>query len=406
MNSKPKVVITSGHRWNYFQWFLLGFYELEHAKKIRFKIKLPLSSRILLSHSHIILFLLNRVKRFKRIIVNLNEKVSPDSYNMEGYVIFPNGKKKSFVVDSADAPYLFDYDELRCCDCYFKMQYPVYLEEEEFHLSESVSIPWSDHKHVNPNITILTARGERKRLEKGFDKLKEKIKPLMVGPRQLGSGVDYQSLKAGFQNYMSSFSCKKEKRFMCYFGNAQGPLPESNIDSIDYDWEADICGYFKDQINHPNEKRAKVASILEKYGEQADARIISNYYSDSGVGNNVNKVIELKDFCSHISKFEYNFNVSGYRMSIPNRFIESFMAGTAIVTDSLSVKWYKPFSHNEVIETVPMGYLRNDDVNWCAFEDMVEELPACDSNKIKEQFNEKWRPDVVAIYMLNTLADL
>lgn len=51
-----------------------------------------------------------------------------------------------------------------------------------------------------------------------------------------------------------------------------------------------------------------------------------------------------------------NLNISGYRMSVPNCFIESFMVGTAIMTDELFVKWYKPFD-KEVFETIGMSYL-------------------------------------------------
>ncbi|WP_305818610.1 hypothetical protein [Photobacterium leiognathi] len=50
-------------------------------------------------------------------------------------------------------------------------------------------------------------------------------------------------------------------------------------------------------------------------------------------------------------------------MSIPNRFIDSFISGTAILTDELSVKWYQPFGC-EVYETVAIGYKKTDDVDW------------------------------------------
>lgn len=47
MNSETKVVITSGYRWSYFQWFLLGLYELEKQGEISLELKLPLGSHIL-----------------------------------------------------------------------------------------------------------------------------------------------------------------------------------------------------------------------------------------------------------------------------------------------------------------------------------------------------------------------
>lgn len=95
-------------------------------------------------------------------------------------------------------------------------------------------------------------------------------------------------------------------------------------------------------------------------------------------------------------------NVSGYRMSIPNRFIESFMVGTGIVTDKLAVKWYKPFNE-EVYETVPMGYLPMNQVDWRKFEFDMNHLPSLDSKKVVEAFEDKWSPMVVAQYIIDTV---
>ena len=44
---KPEVVIYKGRRWDYFEWFILGFYELEKSGKINFKFKPSLSNRLL-----------------------------------------------------------------------------------------------------------------------------------------------------------------------------------------------------------------------------------------------------------------------------------------------------------------------------------------------------------------------
>ena len=55
-----------------------------------------------------------------------------DNYNMSGYVIFLDGNKKYFTIDSADAPYLFDSSRLEKSDVYFKMQCPIDLDNEGF----------------------------------------------------------------------------------------------------------------------------------------------------------------------------------------------------------------------------------------------------------------------------------
>ena len=89
-------------------------------------------------------------------------------------------------------------------------------------------------------------------------------------------------------------------------------------------------------------------------------------------------------------------------MSIPNRFIESFLVGTAIMTDKLAIKWYKPFG-KEVIETVPMGYLLNDKVDWSQFETDIQNLPTVSKEDVIKEYNDKWEPRVVAKYIIDTV---
>lgn len=161
-------------------------------------------------------------------------------------------------------------------------------------------------------------------------------------------------------------------------------------------------GYFGDSISHPNEKRSKISQLLNTMGKNYDGRIICDDYADTNATQNKALIIPLPDFCDHIAGFEYNINVSGYRMSIPNRFMESFIVGTAIMTDKLAVKWYLPFDE-EVVETVEMGYLPNKDVDWRQFEQDLKSLPKADKSRIIELFEQKWRPDRVANYIITTV---
>ena len=92
-------------------------------------------------------------------------------------------------------------------------------------------------------------------------------------------------------------------------------------------------------------------------------------------------------------------------MSIPNRFIESFMVGTAIITDKLHVKWYQDFDDCEVIETTEMGYLKNDDVDWNRVREDFTNLPETQPDKIIDCFNRKWAPEVVAKYIIEAVLD-
>ena len=389
------VVITSVHRWSYFLWFILGFYRLQRMSKIRFKLSLDIAERL---NATILSSL------FKRAGVSLGT----DSYLMEGYICFSNGVTKTFCIDSADSPFLFDEDRLKHCDIYFKMQYPKCLDEENipngFSLTPDIVIPWSDHKHIE-NDKSLTDRGERRKIP-NLKQYKDKIKPLMIGPRRLSmrftmDNLSEMALEKGYRNYVTASKLHKEKKFMCYFGNSKGPV-ENTIDFIlDYDNEGDILTKFKGKINHPNEKRAIVAKILNEF-PNSDARIIALGNSDSNDCTRNNEPVPLDKFCEHISKFQYNANVSGYRLSIPNRFIESFMAGTAVITDKLHVRWYKPFA-DEVIESVDMGYLLNDAVNWRQYQKDLESVPDIDTKKILTEYKEKWTPEKAADYIVNTV---
>lgn len=389
-NKKIILVITSGYRWSYFEWFLLGLKILQHENIVDIKYKLPLGSSLLMrTTSEVISKILNK-------IIVAKEK---DSYNLEGYFIFPNGMKKSFCIDSADSPFLFNLDALKSVDVYFKMQCPKNIEANSFELTDTINFLWTDHAHKDPSLR-LTDRGERKTIP-SLIPYAQKIKPLMIGPRQLSKGCSYRALKRGYINYIKYRKNKKRDKIMCYFGNAKGPGYEKKVVNPDLDWEKDIMGFYGKKVSHPNEKRAIVAQYISRQ-PHSDARVISQENSDTSVKRNKKLVIPLKDFCKHISKFQYNMNVSGYRLSIPNRFIESFMVGTAIFTDKLSVKWYKPFN-NEVKETVRMGYLPIDQVDWKKFKIDLDTLPKSNPDKVIENFEKKWSPKVVAQYIIDTV---
>ena len=387
--TKPRVIITNASMWSYFDWFLLGFYKLRDAGEIELDFRLPLINKILSAIS-------------VRGIGRLRRKFIADDYNMDGYIIFTDGTRKTFTIDCADSPHIFDADKLRNTDIYFKMQCPIDLDSDYFAMSDVIHAPWSDHKYLDNSQTTLTTIVER-RVINDFAQYTSKIKPLMIGPRRLSNGILYKSLESGYNNYLSARSMNKAKKFMCYFGNAQGPKPRENITRPDYDSEGSIMGFYGSEASHPNEKRAKIAEYLSQFRGMADARIISTANADSGIKTNKELIVPIEDFCKFISGFQYNFNVSGYRKSIPNRFIESFIVGTAIVTDKLSVKWYLPFDPCEVFETVEMGYLRNDKVDWEQFRHDVKTLPETEPQKIIDCFNRKWEPSVVARYIIDTV---
>lgn len=395
--NKPKVIITSMPRYAYFQWFLLGFYELERMGIIALNIRHSLYEHmVFLFNSRLICGGLLRILKKWRIN---NRYVFKDSYNLTGYYI-ENGEKKRFVIDSADAPFLFSSKELERCSVYFKMQCPLDLDSQGFQLNKDVLIPWTDHEHKDKTL-LLQDEGERRPCD-SFEKNKRKIRPLMIGVRLLARGCSYRALSKAYDSLLDSRGVKKDKKLMCYFGNSSGPKIPKAVRELDYDSEMCLMGCFHDKMDHPNEKRSIAAKIIKDMGDGYDARVINEGNSDSGKHSNTDQIIPLAKFSYHVARFQYNLNISGYRLSIPNRFIDSFVSGTAIVTDKLSVRWYKPFGKS-VFETVEMGYLKNTDVNWQKFRNDLNELPEISSQQVIDDYEEKWTPVQVAKYIIEEL---
>ena len=89
-------------------------------------------------------------------------------------------------------------------------------------------------------------------------------------------------------------------------------------------------------------------------------------------------------------------------MKISRRDYKSFIVGTAIITDKLAVKWYLPFE-DEVVETVEMGYLPQDQVDWSKAKQDLINLPDISKEKILAQYERKWAPTPVARYLVATV---
>lgn len=387
----PIVVITKmTPRWRPFQVFILGLYELERLGEIKLKFRCDWFYRL----STIMPDLPHVGGVFHQLAVFFLK----DSYNMEGYVE-QNGKRHSFCIDSSDTPYSFDGDALDRVKVYFKMQCPKTIEPQKgFRFSDDVFVPYCDHRHVDSSLS-LTAEGERMPLP-NIEANKHKVQPCVIGFRRLADGNSYVSLRNGWENYRKGAYLKASRKAMCYFGNALGPQPKPDS-PFDLDNEKGILNHYP-SLNHPNEKRAQVAQIMQTLGAQYDARLINSGKFGDNSQVHPELIVPIDQFCAHISDFQYNYNVSGYRMSIPNRFMESFIVGTAIITDKLAVKWYLPFE-DEVVETVEMGYLPQDQVDWSKAKQDLINLPDISKEKILAQYERKWAPTPVARYLVATV---
>lgn len=164
----------------------------------------------------------------------------------------------------------------------------------------------------------------------------------MIGPARLSVSNKFKDMDFGYRQFRESRIKQPDKMQMCYFGNSKVPSGTYK-DNPDFDWEIDIMGYFGNKISHPNEKRAKAYQIIKGLGKGYDARLINEYDPISG-----NKT-----------------------------------------------------THQELIETVPMGYLPMDKVNWKQFEKDIAALPPTNRNEIINSFAEKWSPQKIAEYIIN-----
>ena len=395
MKNIPEVVLTNvSNRIDYYQWFLYGFMLMEKKGKIILKYRTSMTQRMLMSN----LFwpLAKLIYKLRFIVMKRLGKYDPKNKSLlRGYVKIRD-ERKSFCIDSADAPFLFSSKDLRERDIYFKIQCPEEFSEEGFYLG-NVCIPWTDYDYVE-GINKYSLRGERKKCPEVIV-YKNKIKPLLLAVRSMGRGSSFKALDAAYKNLLAARNVPQSGKAMCYFGNAKGPEPSGCKKNPDFDWEADILSVYGERMNHPNEKRAKIATILEALGEGYDARIIERGFSDKGNKIQSSLVIPFEDFSKHVAKFQYNINISGYRMSIPGRFMDSFVCGTAIATDNLSVKWYRPFG-DEVVEMGAMGCLPDAEVDYDAIKERIKSLPPIRKQAIIDKYEEYWAPEKCAEYIV------
>lgn len=395
----PKVVITDiSNRIQYYQWFIYGFQKLAKNKEIRLKYRLPIDQRIYTCH---LLMFINRIIGVVKRKFLGDVEIKTKAY-FKGY-IEKDGIRKTFCIDSADSPNMFNGELLRTEDCYFKIQCPKEFDERGFKIGNEF-LPYFD-VHFLHDSDNGKKKGERRLCPEVYQ-YNDKIKPLLLAVRSMGRFCSFKELDESYKNLLSARDVKQSKKAMCYFGNAEGPVPTENVSTPDYDWESDIMGYYGDRMHHPNKKRAIIGSILESLGSDYDSRIINNGNSDiQNAHRREDLIIPLKDFSRHVAKFQYNINISGYRMSIPARFIDSFICGTAIATDDLSVKWYHPFGP-EVVEIGEMGYLPNDEINYESIKDKLINLKPISKEYIIKQYEKYWAPEPCARYIVDAVLSM
>lgn len=391
----PYVVITNiSNRVQYYQWFIYGLMLLKKEGKIKLKFDVPFGQNMLLvPHIGLFVRILNKISR----IWGSNVEVKNKAY-LKGYIVYSE-RRRNFCIDSADSPNMFSGELLKNMDIYFKIQCPKVFDPRGFKLGNEY-IPFFDVEFDSPKDNGKL-KAKRKLCPEVYQ-YQDKIKPLLSAVSSMGSSCAFADLDNRYKHLLRAREIRQTEKAMCYFGNSKGPKPSKDVVNPDFDWESDIMCYLGDKINHPNEKRARIADIMSSLGTGFDARIINRDYSDTGKKVNNELIVPLKEFSNHVARFQYNVNVSGYRMSIPARFIDSFICGTAIATDNLSVKWYEPFKE-EVSEIGEMGYLPDREVDYEGIKEKIKNLKPVSREYVINRYEKFWSPKAVAIYIVTTL---
>lgn len=376
----PKVIINCLPIRNrgYFEWLYTGLQILNEEGKIELLHEGSSWDLFLRKHPRVYGKLNSRFPDLCKLIFPV------DHFSMFGRVEM-KGKSTRFAYDVTDSPFTYALAHLELADVYFKTQCPVSWEETGYPLSNTISVPY------HPEVLRQS----------------EKIRPAMsTGP--ITSTFDLKRNLKLLDSYASIKVEEKKLRIFASFGGDRGPVPWSVTDEApaphNYHNERSIVSFHGESIQHPNEKRAEVVRILRSWGvDDVDARIWNS--RDQSIQGDA---LKWDDYLKTVSRSVFNLNVSGFRRSMPFRFLDSFQLGCGILTDTLGTRWYRDFDKElEVIEYGDLGYESQENTDWAVIETRLYEiydrinLSQNKSADIRKMFHEKWHPGKLAEYFVS-----
>jgi hypothetical protein len=380
----PKVIIQSLPIRNrgYFEWLYTGLQQLHELGKIELKHEGSTWDRFLREHPRVF-------GKLDQYFPDLCKLLFPvDHFTLFGRVEMGDQQMR-FAYDVTDSPFTYALAHLELCDCYFKTQCPITIENAGFPLSSSINVPY--HPLV---------------LEK-----KASILPAMsTGP--ITSTFNLKRNLRLLRSYQQIVSATKKLKIFASFGGDRGP-PSWSMQDLppaphNFHNERSIVTRYGNAIQHPNEKRAEIVRILRKWGAtDVDGRIWNS--RDPEIQGDA---LQWNDYLRTVSQSVYNINVSGFRRSLPFRFLDSFQVGCGILTDTIGTRWYAPFERGlEVLEYGDAGYEARQSTDWSVIESRLRsiyesiDLAENRSAEIQAQFEKKWHPIRLAEYFLKACCD-
>ncbi|MFD0892795.1 hypothetical protein KBB96_15335 [Luteolibacter ambystomatis] len=358
---RPVVTITDfclNHA-GYFDWLVTGLGLLEQKGELDLRFRLS-AAKTALRH---------RYFRWgaKALAPAWVAKVNGPMWWLQGEIDF-GGTVKRFVFDVTDHGYSYAEHLLDDCDLYFKCQLPDSFPDS-LKLCRQIERPM-------PEAAVRNA---------------SKIRRAMLG-RPLSRSLDFKRNLELLRAWERHAETPRAKRVLAYFGG---------------DSDAEANDRLKDKqglYQHPNVKRGRIVRHLRAMNRpDVDARLLNS--SDPALIGPALR--DDDDYAATVASSAWNINVSGLSLSIPFRLIDSFMVGTAVATDSLSIHWYQPFDETELIELGTMGYELDGEVDWPAIEQRLAGLLEISASEdaarrahVLDRYRRFWSPEALAGHVI------
>lgn len=375
MAARVKVSIDSIHfpYMEYFDWLATGLWMLDEAGEIEARIATTATSAPFQWHA-------KAYPALRRLAPGLAAALAGGGSTIVTGKVEAGGRSLRFVFDAGDSPYAYQTDLLVECDLYFKAQCPISFDPRGFPIARDAWFPY------HPDVLAYQHR----------------IVPTMLG-RPLSRRLHRRDNAQVLKRWQQLAQATKTTPLFAYYGlddtaSLGGP-------------ERIVLQRFAGKVEHPNPKRGKlVEELRQRYGQNADVRIV---LSQSAARRGPKLGDEA--FRQAVAGCWHNINVSGYRRSLPFRFVDSFLVGAAVPTDELALRWYAPFEEGtETIDLGPMGYELDAGVDWPrifgVFDRLVAETPEQRRDRqrrILSRFEQYWHPRVMAKQLVDRcLAEL
>lgn len=361
----------------YYDWLLTGLSLLHEQSQIELRLSGAWWEHLLRSHPRV-------MPIAHRISPRFVDAISPiDSVCVTGRFEI-GGKVANFAIDIADSPFVFATALLETVDLYFKLQCPLTFDPKGFQINRHIRAPY------HPDVFTF----------------QNKIRPGMLG-RPLSHTPNLRRNLAILKTWENSATQKKDIRIFASFGTVDCPAPRTVNTPLpaqyNYFSEPTLLARYPNQIHHPNQKRAHIVRILREMDKPDINARLWRTKDPSLYGDPLSE----REYHSYLGRSAWNVNISGLRRSIPYRLCDTLLTGGTMITDTLAIRWYKPFEAFEVTEIGDLGYELEGDVDWQKVRDSLERIYATGpqttetARAIRNAYEEKWSPTAFARYFLS-----